>query len=400
VTKGKIGDRQKKLEKKFNRDKIEQCPICGRKDVYTKLVRHIMNSRGNQEHEEFISTQDNKILYIFDNVSDYNCSIDMIAFSPGMFCSSSHVRMVLNLLRPDWKKKTNAYRSRDTKEQYSDGRRKKSHIFGKGWKASEELGTGNYMSCKKRNAIIQAFSSNKQIKEIAAEINCKSETIIKIWREKFSDIEYEARLDKTWRFLKPSAEAIKQIEILFNSDKSCREVSVQFNTSFKHIETIWRRVFGNERYSERADRMRKLGIIKSLEAMGRMTSSGQGSQPEYECFKKLSVMLPGNIVIHHDMDILPPFEIDISIPSKKMVILWDGPLHRHPIFGQSRLEKVQYRDEKKTKTLKEKGWVVIVVEDDCKKFKYINMDTIASNIISITTSGIHKIAIGEKGELR
>ena len=399
MTQGRAGNRQMKLAQKFGRTGIEQCPVCGIKNLVSTLSRHIMNSRGNKAHEDFMAEQDQKILAAFDDADCESFSVEVLAFLPGVFCSTAHVRKLLNQFRPAWRDKARTRRKLDTERQYVDGRRKKATVFGNGWKASKELGTGNYMSRQKRDAIIRAFSSDKKIKEVAAETACKAETVIKVWREEFSESEYKARLDRTWRFLKPSLDSEKSILALFESDISCNEIARQFGTAPAYIKSIWEKVFGKEAYRKRAGRMRKLGILKSYEIMGRMTSSGLGSQPEFACFKKLADKF-GDQTVHHDMDSLEPFELDISIPSRKLAVLWDGPSHRRPIFGQKKLEQVQRRDIRKQQQLVARGWTVVVVEDECRKFKHFDMDAVADKIVFFNAPGVHRVIVGEHGELQ
>jgi len=396
MVKGKVGNRKFMLEAKFGRTGIEKCPVCGKSGTRSKLSRHIMNSRGEPRHEEFMAEQDKILLANFDATDAMNFSVEALSFFPGIYCSESHVRALLTTFRSQWKEKAKIHRSTDTSRQYGDGRRKRQTTFGKGWKASKDLGTGNYMSKEKRESILAAFASDKQINEIAKEIGCKNETVSKIWKEEFSDEEYNSRLDRTWRFIKPSKEDENAILKLFKSKESCKEIARRFETHVYHVKRIWEEKFGEEAYAKRAKEMRALGILKSLEAMGRMTASGQGSRPEYECFLELSSRIVG--VRHHDMDIAPPYEVDISVRDRKLAILWDGPLHRYPIFGTDRLKLVKRRDAGKIALLRNAGWTVVVIEDDCKKFKYMDMRKVVSMVLAAKSS-LYKVIVGVHGDI-
>jgi hypothetical protein len=391
------GSAKTDLERRHGRDSEESCPVCGKDGTRSSLSRHVMAS-SDTGHKAFVEVQDLGILDLFDHMDAGAFSVVALALSPGIFCSPAHVRKLLSQHRLEWKDKARVHRTIDTAKQHADGRRKKVGMFANGWKASKELGTGNYMPRWKRDAIIGAFGSDKTINCVARSIGCKNGTVAKIWREEFSETEYEARINRTWRFLKPSPDLETGIRALFLSDESRNEVAKRFGTSPDHVERIWKHDFGKEAYDARCARMRKLGISKSWDAMGRMTSSGQGSQPEFACFQGL-VRIFGSETIHHDTDSLPPYELDVSVPGRRMAVLWDGPSHRKPIFGDKALAKVAERDRRKRQLLAEGGWIVVVVEDDCRKFRYIDMEAIVSRIAPLDSPGIHRIAVGEHGEL-
>lgn len=58
------------------------------------------------------------------------------------------------------------------------------------------------------------------------------------------------------------------------------------------------------------------------------------------------------------------WDADISIPSLKIAIFWNGPWHYKDMKMKSHsLEQVQNRDRIKTKLFQEHGWKVIVFED-------------------------------------
>lgn len=399
MVQGKIGNKKKQQEEKFGRNQKENCPVCGKIGTHSELSRHIMNSRGELQHQLFIADQDNLIIEKFDASGD-SCSINELSFSEGIFCSTSYVRKLLNRLRPYWKVKAIEYHSIDTSKQYDDGRRRRPDKFSDGtWKASKDLGTGCYMPRQKRNAVIDAFFYDMCINDVAKKIGCKNETVTKIWKEEFSVDKYDDRLNRTYRFLKPTKEAVIQIEKLFNSDKSAYEVADLFDTNSLHVAKIWKQKYTSESYAERVKRMKKEGILKSLRKMGEMSASGHGSRPEYECYMALITALPNEKIIHHDMDIAPPYEIDIAIYNRRLIISWDGPSHRKPIFGDKAFRKACRRDAAKLEILNKANWNVVVVDDDCKKFRYLDMKKIVSTILE-TSSGFHRIAIDERGQLR
>lgn len=365
MTQGKVSERKFKIEEKFGRNEIETCPVCGKQGSHSFLARHVMNSRKEPKHGEFCDKQDEKILELFDNISVEEFSLYKIALYQGMYCSCSYARRILNKFRPGWLEKSHDHHIIDTSNQYKDGRRTVQHIFGNGWKASKELGTGCYMSREKRDSIIEAFKSDDMINKISETIGCKQETITKIWREEYGREECEKRLDRLYRFLKPSQENEQKIISLFNSDISMKEIADKFGTSGEHVRNIFVENFGKDQTDERAVKMKKLALLKMFKTIGNAAIAG--SRPEIECYRLIKESYPNTIL--HDVDTIPPYEIDISIPDKKVAIEWNGPTHRFPIFGQKAFDKVLRNDAIKIQKLTSMGWVIISVDDDYKKFK-------------------------------
>ena len=57
------------------------------------------------------------------------------------------------------------------------------------------------------------------------------------------------------------------------------------------------------------------------------------------------------------------FEIDIAIPDLMIGIEWNGIVHFKPIYGQTKLTRIQEIDAEKTRLATEKGIGLIVIPD-------------------------------------
>lgn len=68
--------------------------------------------------------------------------------------------------------------------------------------------------------------------------------------------------------------------------------------------------------------------------------------------------------VYHDNNIVPnrKLEVDISIPTKRIVIEIDGPSHFFPIWGEEKLQKQQKFDNDKNAILTKAGFEVIRIQ--------------------------------------
>lgn len=88
----------------------------------------------------------------------------------------------------------------------------------------------------------------------------------------------------------------------------------------------------------------------------------RGSQHQLHVFETLRELLPNERVVYNDWNALPGFEIDISLPERKIVVEVDGaPFHSSP--------EQKERDALKDRLLAEKGWKVYRINDDGLTFK-------------------------------
>lgn len=178
------------------------------------------------------------------------------------------------------------------------------------------------------------------------------------------------KIQNSMKFLRDknniSEELEKEICGYFCSKMTTKEIADFLGTSAYFIRRTFKKYFGEERYLERIETQKPIirkKQLKKLEEAGRL-----GSKPEIQFFNKIKDNLTLE-VIHHDYDLLPPFEIDITIPELKIAIMWDGIGHFKPIFGEKVFKQVVYRDSFKLISLKEKGWSCFVVKDLNSKVK-------------------------------
>lgn len=72
---------------------------------------------------------------------------------------------------------------------------------------------------------------------------------------------------------------------------------------------------------------------------------------------------PNLLVQENARNILPSkLEIDIFIPSLKLAIELNGPIHYIPMYGQEKLDKVKYKDFLKQSEINQLGLNLIVID--------------------------------------
>ncbi|MBI5177443.1 DUF87 domain-containing protein [Candidatus Micrarchaeota archaeon] len=87
-----------------------------------------------------------------------------------------------------------------------------------------------------------------------------------------------------------------------------------------------------------------------------------GSRHQLFFFEKLRGFLSGERVVYNDWNALPGYELDMTLPERKIAIELDG------VFFHDVPEQKE-RDERKDALLVEKGWKVVRVRDDGLSFK-------------------------------
>ena len=75
------------------------------------------------------------------------------------------------------------------------------------------------------------------------------------------------------------------------------------------------------------------------------------------------------------------YDADIIIPSLKLAIHWNGPLHYKPIYGDEYLKKIQDKDVKRYEAVKRTGYTNYIVNDSESKAKRKYIDTKINNEI-------------------
>jgi hypothetical protein len=72
---------------------------------------------------------------------------------------------------------------------------------------------------------------------------------------------------------------------------------------------------------------------------------------------------PNLVLVQNDRSLLPSgLEIDVFIPSLKLAIELNGPIHYYPLFGESKLKKIQAADAQKRLEIRLVGCNLLVVD--------------------------------------
>ena len=87
------------------------------------------------------------------------------------------------------------------------------------------------------------------------------------------------------------------------------------------------------------------------------------SKIEIKFYNLIVKEFPNLNILANDKTMLDGYEADIAIPSLKLAIEWNGIVHFKPIYGQTKLNKIQNIDSKKTKIATNKNINLIVIPD-------------------------------------
>lgn len=167
------------------------------------------------------------------------------------------------------------------------------------------------------------------------------------------------------RYLKEMRDVIseqqrREVVRLFYTDKRAEDIAKQVGLSKNSIYNIFKKCFSSKEYDKRKQKQISLGKIKSMQSL--IKAGRLGSKPEREFYQLICEKL-STVVVHHDLHVMPPFEIDITMPEYKIAIMWDGIGHHKPIFGEKVFKQVVYRDKQKRKYLGTIGWKYFEVID-------------------------------------
>ncbi|MCK5613852.1 hypothetical protein KAR91_68945 [Candidatus Pacearchaeota archaeon] len=87
------------------------------------------------------------------------------------------------------------------------------------------------------------------------------------------------------------------------------------------------------------------------------------SKIEIKFYNSLVKEFPNLDILANDKIMLDGYEVDVAIPSLKLAIEWNGIVHFKPIYGQTKLSKIQTRDTEKLKIASNKDINLIVISD-------------------------------------
>lgn len=94
------------------------------------------------------------------------------------------------------------------------------------------------------------------------------------------------------------------------------------------------------------------------------------SKIEIKFGQELQKLFPTLQFLFNDKTIISGYELDIYIPELKLAIEWNGIVHYQPIYGEEKLEQIQYRDYQK-QLLCQKYDINLIVIADYKSNKTI-----------------------------
>lgn len=87
------------------------------------------------------------------------------------------------------------------------------------------------------------------------------------------------------------------------------------------------------------------------------------SKIEIKFFNSLVKEFPNLDILPNDKTMLDGLEVDVAIPSLKLAIEWNGIVHFKPIYGQTKLDKIQNKDTEKLKLASNKNINLIIISD-------------------------------------
>jgi len=87
------------------------------------------------------------------------------------------------------------------------------------------------------------------------------------------------------------------------------------------------------------------------------------SKIETKFYNLLVKEFPNLNILANNKTMLDGLEVDVSIPSLSLAIEWNGIVHFKPIYGQTKLSKIQDKDAKKLKIAANKDINLIIIPD-------------------------------------
>lgn len=381
-------------EKTIERNKILpyncHCPICNQVGTQEQIRRHFAVKKDN-EHVNYRNKEIEKIKELYFTASKEELqNFEILIKNHNLYCSPSFIQKIYSK-NSDYKEKCYVNKSDVLKQQYKNKKRKRRTYFHKTWEANIETAPNKYLPKEKIDKIIEYFYTDIPQNKISEITDCKCDTIKKYWAKEFGEDAVKLRGQKMNKKIILTEEEKEKLKIMFFEEKTNLDISKKLNLP-KHIITkFFKEIFTKEEIKGRTDRLLTLSIKRSLSACGK--SGITGSKNENLCYELLKEKINYK-VIHHDFELVSPYEIDITIPELKIAINWDGIMHREPIFGNKCLKNSQKRDKIRIKKLKSFGYKIFTVQDNCKKGgNKIIIEKIVNELVSLFTNKKQHITI-------
>lgn len=87
------------------------------------------------------------------------------------------------------------------------------------------------------------------------------------------------------------------------------------------------------------------------------------SKIEAKFYNLIVKEFPSLDILSNDKTMLNGYEVDVAIPELQLAIEWNGIVHFKPIYGQTKLDRIQTRDTEKLKIASDKDINLIVISD-------------------------------------
>jgi len=95
------------------------------------------------------------------------------------------------------------------------------------------------------------------------------------------------------------------------------------------------------------------------------------SKCEKLLFNLISEKFPDLEILSNDKTMLNGLEADIAIPSLRLAIEWNGPVHFKPIYGEEKLRRIQEIDRNKLEIASRNDINLIVIPDYVSKKSFV-----------------------------
>jgi len=340
-----------------------KCPVCNKLYQIKGISNHIFKVK---DHKYFVDIINKDIISYFNkNISCVDLS-KKLSVKYGFRISFGYICKQWSMIE-GYKERKSLMNSLSLKRQYELKKRKPNKNL---------TNTGNRYFIVNENIINKVrdlFYTDLTITEISKKVGCGYNTVSRIMKYNFNseDIHYRGKRISKQRQKKSSSlqkienrdpYSYKKIIKYFKSDLSIRKICKICKTSSGSIKRVWNEIFKEEDLKKRKIRMKQIQQRKT--ASSYKLCRFIGSKPERKFYRKLTNRFGRRNVIHHDYEVVFPLEIDISIPSKKIAICWDGKCHRSPIFGEEAYRKTIINDIIRKRNLYKKNWCHIVIEDN------------------------------------
>jgi hypothetical protein len=344
-----------------------RCPVCGGDFVGRVGVSSHLFKNKDADHRRFVQQQDVMIDQAF--FTDVSC--ETIATSKECWVSTVYICGRWRKL-PGHKERKSRMDSLRMKREWQSGQRELPKGF---TNAGQPYDLDKHTTIDKGqyDQIVALFSSDLGIIHIAQQVGCNPKTVGAVFVREFGKQTARERGRRLasqicgrtvagHNRIDPSSERGKPVIDAFHGEEGIRTVSARLDVGTTAIVRLWKQEFGQEAYKARCAKLLCLQRERSARTLDKARFAG--SKNEILCHRLLAEILPDLEVKHHDYSIVPKLELDITVPTLKIAITWDGVCHRRPVFGKKAFHRVCANDQIRERVLPKKGWRHISVVDD------------------------------------